>query len=46
MRATCGPEHYDAAFQTGSAMTYDQAVEYTLRVLDDLINETNQTRTT
>ena len=45
-RATYGPEHYDAAFQTGAAMTYDQAVEYTLRVLDDLINETNQTHTT
>ena len=45
-RATYGPEHYDATFQTGAAMTYDQAVEYTLRVLADVINETNQTHTT
>jgi hypothetical protein len=42
-RATYGPEHYDAAFQTGATMTYDQAVEYTLRVLDAVINETNDT---
>ena len=45
-RATYGPEHYDAAFQTGAAMTYDQAVEYTLRVLADSINETQEIHTT
>jgi predicted ATPase/class 3 adenylate cyclase len=43
-RATYGPEHYDAAFQTGAAMTYDQAVEYILQVLGDVINETSHTR--
>ena len=43
-RASYGPEHYDAALQTGAAMTYDQAVEYTLQVLDAVINETNDTR--
>ncbi len=42
-RAALGPEHYDAAFQVGAAMTYDQAVEHTRRVLDDLINETSDT---
>jgi hypothetical protein len=40
-RAAYGPEHYDQAFQTGASMTYDQAVDYTPRVLDDVINETN-----
>jgi predicted ATPase/class 3 adenylate cyclase len=44
-RATYGPEHYDAAFQTGATMTYDQAVEYTLQVLAAVINETNDART-
>ena len=39
-RAAYGPERYDAAVQTGAAMTYDQAVEHTLRALDDLINDT------
>ena len=41
-RAAYGAERYDAAFQTGAAMTYDQAVEHTLRILDDLINEANE----
>jgi predicted ATPase/class 3 adenylate cyclase len=45
-RTAYGPEQYDAAFQTGAQMTYDQAVEHTLRVLDDMINETNQTHPT
>jgi predicted ATPase len=45
-RAALGPDPYDAAFQIGAAMTYDQAVEHTLRVLDDVINETDDTRTT
>ena len=31
-------------FQMGAQMTYDQAVEYTLGVLDDVINETNAAR--
>jgi len=39
-RSAYGPDRYDAAFQTGAQMTYDQAVEYTLRVLDDVIDET------
>ena len=43
-RTAYGPDHYDAAFQTGAQMTYDQAVEYTLGVLDDVINETNEAR--
>jgi hypothetical protein len=43
-RAAHGPEQYDAAFQTGAQMTYDQAVDHALRVLDDVINETNDTR--
>jgi len=42
-RAALGPAQYDQAFQTGAAMTYDQAVEHTLRVFDDLINETDNT---
>jgi tetratricopeptide (TPR) repeat protein len=45
-RTAYGPDQYDVAFQTGAAMTYDQALEHTLRVLDDVINETNQTRNT
>ena len=40
-RAALGPERYEAAFQTGAAMTYEQAVEHILRVLDDLVNETS-----
>jgi len=39
-RAAYGRERYDAAVHTGAAMAYDQAVEHTLRALDDLINET------
>ncbi len=42
-RAASGPGRYDAAFQGAAAMTYDRAVEHTLRVLDDLINETRDT---
>jgi tetratricopeptide (TPR) repeat protein len=38
-RATYGAAQYDAAFQTGAAMSYDQAVEHALRVLDDAITE-------
>jgi hypothetical protein len=45
-RAALGAEHYDQAFHTGASMTYDQAVDYTPRVLDDVINETNQTHNT
>ena len=44
--ATYGQQHYDAAFETGAAMTYDQAVEHTLRVLDELIAETSDTSDT
>ena len=40
-RAAYGSERYDQAVRTGAAMTYDQAVEHTLRILDDLIAETN-----
>jgi hypothetical protein len=43
-RAAYGPDRYDGAFQTGAQMTYDQAVEYALRVLDDVINETDEAR--
>ena len=43
-RTAYGPDRYDAAFQTGAQMTYDQAVEYTLGVLDHVINETNEVR--
>jgi hypothetical protein len=32
--------HYDAVFQVGTALTCDQAVDHTRRVLD-LINETS-----
>jgi hypothetical protein len=45
-RAAYGPERYDAAFQTGAAMTYDQAVDYTPRILDGVINETNEPQKT
>ena len=45
-RAAHGPSTYDQAFHTGAAMTYDQAVDYTLRVLDDVIDETNEPTTT
>jgi hypothetical protein len=38
-RASYGAERYDAAVQLGAAMTYDQAVEHTLRALDGLVNE-------
>jgi hypothetical protein len=42
-RATLGPEQYDHAYQTGAHMPHDQAVEYTLHVLNDLINENYKT---
>ncbi len=29
------------AFHTGAQMTYDQAVDHSLRILDDVINETD-----
>jgi hypothetical protein len=29
-------------FQSGAQMTYDQAVEHTLQVLDAVIDETNE----
>lgn len=45
-RDAYGSDHYDAAFQTGAAMTYDQAVEHSLRVLDDLVVEIDGTQTT
>jgi predicted ATPase/class 3 adenylate cyclase len=45
-RASHGTERYDQAFHTGAQMTYDQAVEHSLRVLDDVINETSDTHTT
>ena len=45
-RAAYGSDRYDQAVQTGVAMTYDEAVEHTLRVLDDLIAETNETNQT
>jgi predicted ATPase len=44
-RTAYGPDRYDAAFQTGAQMTYDQAVEHALWVLDDVINETGEART-
>jgi predicted ATPase/class 3 adenylate cyclase len=44
-RAALGPDRYDAAFKTGAAMTYDEAVEHTLWALDDFINETDDTPT-
>jgi tetratricopeptide (TPR) repeat protein len=45
-REALGPEYYDQAFQTGAQMTYEQALEHTLRVLDAVINETNETHKT
>jgi predicted ATPase/class 3 adenylate cyclase len=45
-RAALGPEPYDQAFRTGAQMTYDQAVEHSLQVLDDVVNETSDTHTT
>jgi len=42
-RTAYRPDHYDVAFQTGAQMNYDQAVEHTLRVLDDVIKETSDT---
>ena len=44
-RAAHGPEQYDAAFQTGAAMAYDEVVDHTIRVLDDLIDQTNDAAT-
>jgi hypothetical protein len=44
-RAALGPDQYDAAFHTGAQMTYDQAVDHSLRILDDVINETDDTDT-
>jgi hypothetical protein len=41
-RTAYGPDHYDAAFQTGAQMTYDQAVEHCLGVLDAVIDETTR----
>jgi predicted ATPase/class 3 adenylate cyclase len=38
-RAALGPDQYDQAFRSGAAMSYDQALEHTLRVLDDVIND-------
>jgi predicted ATPase len=38
-RAALGPDQYDRAFRSGAAMTYDQAIEHTRRVLDQLIND-------
>ena len=43
-RVAYGSERYDEAVRTGAAMSYDQAVEYILPILDDLIAETNRTR--
>jgi hypothetical protein len=45
-REAHGPEHYDQAFQTGAQMTYDEALEHSLRVLDAVINETDETHKT
>jgi predicted ATPase len=42
-RAAYGSERYDAAVQVGGAMTYDQGIAHTLRVLDGLIVETSDT---
>jgi predicted ATPase/class 3 adenylate cyclase len=42
-RTVYGDERYDAAFRVGAAMTYEQAVAHTLRVLDDVVNETSDT---
>ena len=38
-RAGLGSDRYDQAFRTGVQMPYDQAIEYTLRALDDLLTE-------
>jgi predicted ATPase/class 3 adenylate cyclase len=38
-RTTLGPEQYDSAFLTGAAMTQDQVVKYTVRVLDTVLDE-------
>ncbi len=40
-RVAHGPDQYDQAFHTGALMTYDQAVGHSLRILDDVINETD-----
>jgi predicted ATPase/class 3 adenylate cyclase len=45
-RAALGDQRFEAAIHRGAAMSYEEIGEYTLQVLDDLINETNQTRTT
>jgi predicted ATPase len=45
-RAAIGPDRYDAAFRTGAQMPHDQIVQHTLRILDDLIHETDPTATT
>jgi predicted ATPase/class 3 adenylate cyclase len=42
-RASYGPERYDEAVRTGAAMTYDEAVEYALAVLDEIIDMTQST---
>ena len=44
-RAGYGPDQFDALFQTGAQMTYDQAVEHTLRILDEVIVATGNSRT-
>ena len=41
-RAAHGPDRYDGAFQAGTRMTYDQAVEHALRVLEEVIEETTR----
>jgi hypothetical protein len=41
-RSVYGPDEYDAAFETGAQMTYDQAVEDALRILDRVIDETTR----
>jgi len=41
-RTAFGAEQYDQAFQTGAAMTYDQAIDHTPRVLDAVIAETDE----
>ncbi len=40
-RVADGPVLYDQAFHTGALMTYDQAVDHSLRTLDDVINGTD-----
>jgi hypothetical protein len=39
-RAACGLDRYDTAFRNGAQMSYDRAVEHTLGVLDEVIEET------